>query len=72
MERPLTNRPGYPNDSLPFSTAYYWDVRDALHAGPVLISDGEIDLNIEDEVFFNTQLLEFSHVQQLDIQRINI
>ncbi len=53
-ERPLTNRPGYPNDSLPFSSAYYWDVRDALHAGPVLISYGEIDLNIEDEVFFNT------------------
>ena len=53
-ERPLTNRPGYPNDSLPFSSAYYWDVRDALHAGPVLISDGKIDLNIEDEVFFNT------------------
>ena len=53
-QRPLTNRPGYPNDSLPFSSAYYWDVRDALHAGPVLISNGEIDLNIEDEVFFNT------------------
>ena len=53
-ERPLTNRPGYPNDSLPFSSAYYWNVRDALHAGPVLISNGEIDLNIEDEVFFNT------------------
>ena len=27
VERPLTNRPGYPNDSLPFSSAYYWDVR---------------------------------------------
>ncbi|MDC3166472.1 phosphodiester glycosidase family protein [Candidatus Marinimicrobia bacterium] len=53
-ERPITNRPGYPNDSLPFSSAYYWDVRDALHAGPVLISNGKIDLNIEDEVFFNT------------------
>ena len=53
-ERPITNRPGYPNDSLPFSRAYYWDVRDALHAGPVLISDGKIDLNIENEVFFNT------------------
>ena len=53
-ERPLTNRPGYPNNSLPFSSAHHWDVRDALHAGPVLISDGRIDLNIEDEVFFNT------------------
>ena len=53
-ERPITNRPGYPNDSLPFSNAHYWHVRDALHAGPVLIKDGKIDLNIEDEVFFNT------------------
>ena len=55
-ERPLVNRPGYPNNSLPFSLANYWDVRDALHAGPVLISNGEIDLNIEDEVFFNTPI----------------
>ena len=53
-QRPLTNRPGSPNDSLPFSSAHYWDVQDALHAGPVLISGGKIDLNIEDEVFFNT------------------
>ena len=53
-ERPLTNRPGFPNKNLPFSNANYWHVRDALHAGPVLISNGKIDLNIEDEVFFNT------------------
>ena len=53
-ERPLTNRPGFPNENLPFSNANYWHVRDALHAGPVLISNGKIDLNIEDEVFFNT------------------
>ena len=53
-ERPITNRPGFSNDSIPFSSAHFWPVREALHAGPVLISDGEIDLNIEDEVFFNT------------------
>ena len=27
-----------------------------MHAGPILISNGEIDLNIEDEVFFNTPI----------------
>ena len=52
--RPLKNRPGFPNESIPFLDGKYWDVRDALHAGPVLISGGKIDLNIEDEVFFNT------------------
>ena len=53
-DRPLTNRPGFPNGLIPFDNAKYWGVRDALHAGPVLISKGSIDLNIEDEVFFNT------------------
>ena len=53
-DRPLINRPGFPNNLIPFVNAKYWDVRDALHAGPVLISGGKIDLNIEDEVFFNT------------------
>ena len=53
-KRPLTNRPGYPNPSISFSNATYWDVKDAVHAGPVLISDGQIDLTLEDEVFFNT------------------
>ena len=52
--RPLKNRPGFPKDSIPFLDGKYWDMRDALHAGPVLISGGKIDLNIEDEVFFNT------------------
>lgn len=55
-ERPLTNRPGNPNKQLPFSTANYWPVQEALHAGPILISNGKIDLNIEDEVFFNTSI----------------
>ena len=55
-DRPLTNRPGNPNQKLPFSNASYWPVQEALHAGPILISNGEIDLNIEDEVFFNTSI----------------
>ncbi len=54
--RPQPNRPGYPNTNLSFLTANYWPVQEALHAGPILISNGEIDLNIEDEVFFNTSV----------------
>tara|TARA_Y100001970_G_C14211377_1_gene847161 strand:- start:914 stop:1885 length:972 start_codon:yes stop_codon:yes gene_type:complete len=53
-KRPINNRPGFSNDSIPFSKATHWDVRDAIHAGPVLISDGKIDLTLNDEVFFNT------------------
>ena len=53
-DRPLINRPGYPNSSISFANANYWDVHDAIHAGPVLISEGKIDLTLEDEVFFNT------------------
>ena len=53
-KRPLFNRPGFSNDSISFKDAKYWDVRDALHAGPVLISNGKIDLTLVDEVFFNT------------------
>ncbi len=55
-DRPLSNKPGNPNKNLPFSTANYWSVKEALHAGPILISNGKIDLNIEDEVFFNTSI----------------
>ena len=51
---PLINRPGFSLDALPFHSADHWNVRDAVHAGPVLISDGEINVTAEDEVFFNT------------------
>ena len=52
--RPLTNRPGFPNHEIDFGSSEYWDVRDAIHAGPVLISNGKIDITVENEVFFNT------------------
>lgn len=51
---PLRNRPGFPSDSIPFNLASHWYVRDAIHAGPVLINDGNILVSVEDEVFFNT------------------
>jgi len=53
-DRPITNRPGFPNHTIPFESSQYWNVRDAIHAGPVLIHDGKIKITVEDEVFFNT------------------
>jgi len=53
-EKPITNRPGLPVNSLPFSDGSFWDVKEAMHAGPVLISDGSIYVTTEEEVFFNT------------------
>lgn len=53
---PMKNRPGLPIEALPFEDGEYWNVRDAIHAGPVLISDGSIFVTTEEEVFFNTPI----------------
>ncbi|MGY8788463.1 MAG: phosphodiester glycosidase family protein [Fidelibacterota bacterium] len=55
-DAPLQNRPGLPQDSLHFQTAKFWDVKDAFHAGPVLISRGKINVTVEQEAFFNTPI----------------
>ena len=51
--KPINNRPGKPGIS-DFGNAKFWDVIDAIHAGPILISDGKINITSEEEVFFNT------------------
>jgi len=53
-DEPLNNRPGNPNLSLDFKSSSYWNVRDALHAGPVIIHSSKINIPVEEEVFFNT------------------
>jgi hypothetical protein len=53
-QEPLQNRPGLPMDSLPFPKAEFWNMKEAIHAGPVLISDDKINVTAEEEVFFNT------------------
>jgi len=53
-DSPLENRPGYPIDSLSFEDSKFWDVANALHAGPVLIDNKKIKVTVEEEVFFNT------------------
>ena len=50
---PIDNRPGKPG-VLNYSNANFWDVAYAMHAGPVLISDGKLCVTSEEEVFFNT------------------
>lgn len=56
--QPLNNRPGFPQDSLPFNTAKFWNVREAIHAGPVIISQGQLKVTVEEEVFFNTPIVD--------------
>ena len=52
-DAPINNRPGNPAN-LDYEKAEYWDVKEAIHAGPVLISNGEINVTTEEEVFYNT------------------
>ena len=51
--KPINNRPGKPGIS-DYGNAKLWDVIDAMHAGPILMSDGKINITSEEEVFFNT------------------
>ena len=55
-DEPIRNRPGFPSKKLDFTNSKPWNVRDAIHAGPVLIHSGKIKITVEDEVFFNTPI----------------
>ena len=50
---PFSNRSGKPA-LVNYNYSEFWDVKEALHAGPVLISNGRINVSTEQEVFFNT------------------
>ena len=51
---PFPNKPGLPYKNLNYLNSRYWDVYEALHAGPILIKDNKIRVSIEEEVFFST------------------
>ena len=53
-DKPLNNRPGNPLELLDYSTATFWDMVGAIHAGPVLLQNGIAEVTTEEEVFFNT------------------
>ena len=50
---PFLNRPGKPA-IVNYEFSEFWDVKEAVHAGPVLIRNGKIKVSTEQEVFFNT------------------
>ena len=50
---PFSNRPGKPAH-VNYNFSEFWDVKEAVHAGPVLIHNGRIKVSSEQEVFFNT------------------
>ena len=50
---PFSNRPGKPTN-INHNFSEFWNVKEALHAGPVLINNGRIKVSSEQEVFFNT------------------
>ena len=52
-DHPFENRPGKPA-IINYANAYYWPVNEAMHAGPVLINQGEMVVTTEQEIFFNT------------------
>ena len=50
---PFSNRPGKPT-LVNYNFSKFWDVKEAVHAGPVLIHNGRINVSTEQEVFFNS------------------
>ena len=50
---PFKNRPGKPA-SINYSSSKFWNVKEAVHAGPILVSNKTINVTSEQEVFFNT------------------
>lgn len=54
--KPLANSKGKPASGLNFFTSQYWDMFNAVHAGPVLVKDGKVHLYIDEEVFFDTKI----------------
>ena len=53
---PVKNHPEKPVDYFDFSTAETWEVDDALHAGPVLMHEGQVRVTSDEEVFFGSKI----------------
>lgn len=56
LVRPINNRPGFAALPISQDERIHWNVHGAIHAGPVLISKGEINITLDEEVFFNTPI----------------
>ena len=56
LDPPPGNWAQSPVESLDSSFAMVWPMRDAISAGPGLISDGKINITIDEEVFFGSAI----------------
>jgi len=53
---PVENYPDKPVNSFDFTKSLLWDIDDAIHAGPVLMHNGEIRITTNEEVFFGSSI----------------
>lgn len=56
LVKPINNRPGFAAHPITKDEKIHWNVYGAIHAGPVLMSNGEINITLDEEVFFNTPI----------------
>lgn len=57
-DAPANNKPEKPITELEFSNAKFWNVRDAIQAGPVIVSNGRKNVTTNEEVFFWSKIPE--------------
>ena len=50
---PFENRPGKPA-LINHSFSKFWNVKEAVHAGPIIVTNRKVNVTSEQEVFFNT------------------
>ncbi len=55
-DKPIRNQPNIPGAKLDTAHRSLWNYRDVLGGGPILIRDGEINIPIDEEVFFGTSI----------------
>ncbi len=55
-DAPVDNAPDVPYSGQEDSLGAYWNARDALAAGPMIVVDGAVNIAEEEEVFFHTTI----------------
>ena len=59
-DEPANNKPEKPITDLEFSNAKLWNVKDAMQAGPVIVSSGRKNVTTNEEVFFWSKIPEIN------------
>jgi len=51
-KKPVKNKPDNPVTEINYKNGMYWNVRDAMQAGPVIVSNSRKNITSDEEVFF--------------------